>query len=105
MTNLPPEIDQLDSFQRARLEAKSLDRKTISTAVGDLEDDINDLLAGTDALGAVIAWIEEGKGDDLLPAARFINQRLGLLAADLLNDQVDLSNKLHFWAEEEESKP
>jgi hypothetical protein len=30
---------------------------------------------------------------------------LGLLAADLLNDQVDLSNKLHFWAEGQEDQP
>jgi hypothetical protein len=105
MTVPPLDIDNLDTFKRARLAAESLDKATISTEVHNLGDGMNDLVAGLGALGSVIAWIEEGKGDDLLPAARFITQRLDYLATDLLNDHVEISNKLHYWAEKEEPKP
>jgi hypothetical protein len=105
MTSLPPEIDNLDSFQRARLAAEFLDRETIASEVNDLNGNINDLLAGASALANLVARIEEGKHDDLLPAVRVIVNQMESWASDLCNVHVELSNKLHFWAEIEESKP
>jgi hypothetical protein len=104
MTVPPLDIDSLDSAQQARLAAKSLDRETIASEVSDLNGKINDLLAGAGALSSLVAWIEEGK-DDLLPAARLIVNQMEGWACDLCNVHVELSNKLHYWAEKEEPKP
>jgi hypothetical protein len=105
MTVPPLDIDGLASAQRARLAAESLDRKTIASEVGDLGQNINDLLAGAGALAGLVGWIEEGKHDDLLPAARLIVNQMEGWACDLCNVHVELSNKLGFWAEKEEPKP
>ena len=104
MTTLPPEIDQLDSFQRARLAAKSLNPEKIACEVNDLNGPINDLLFGAGGLTVVMEEIEDGK-HDLIAAAAFMAQRLEALASDLCSAQVELSNKIHFWVENLEPQP
>jgi hypothetical protein len=104
MTSLPPEIEKLETYQRARLAAETLTREMVNAEVDGMSNALNDLVYGANALSTVMGEIEGGH-DQLIRAASFMAQRLEALASDLCNSHVEIANKLHYWAEIEEPKP
>jgi hypothetical protein len=53
----------------------------------------------------VRAVIQQGCNKELVASALWIACQMKVVASKLADDHVEISNKLHYWAEKEEIRP